>query len=96
MRKETMITRTIKEVEVCVLCYDRNLACEVIEEITVTLLPDSKQFESVVKSAIRDGLVFLEIGNTRIKETKYGCTVTDFLSVAHEIPAKETGAEEEE
>lgn len=96
MRKEALITRTIKEVEVSVLCYDREQCCEVMEEFTLTVLPDSKQFESVVKSRIKEGLVALEIANINVKETKYGCTVTEFLSVAHEIPSKEAEETEEE
>lgn len=95
MRKETMITRTIKEAEVSVLCYDRENACEMMEEITVPVLPGSKHFESVVKSKIREGLIFLEISNMVVKENKYGCSLTDFMSVAHKIPAKETEKEEE-
>lgn len=87
MARERMVTRTILETEVNVICMDVTTVETLVETFTLTGLQKNNDYilKQLKKQYETDTYKLVAIQNVQEKETMYGMKEIDFIKVAMKL-----------
>lgn len=89
MARKHLVTRTVKALNCDVLVCD--LSTKEVKNIPVILprvYPTDKDTIKAIEKSLPDGIKFLAITSSEVKETLYGMDETDFIKAAHVLPPR--------